>query len=193
MSRRWVIFASVLALALPPWLAMPSLTSTSMRSVPGTTTPVGRYVLVRYRCDNSGALTGDGPVGGETCAAGNWWPAVLGYGARAVTLSGLEYGTGSGEWSLWNCQDPVGSGPGELPTVSAPGFEDPASAPTPGDPDPLCTRINVDAAGLALPLNGTSTQEIHFSGQARTFSHLVVRTDACTGNCDASLALVLVW
>ncbi len=168
-----------------------ALTSTSVKS----TRPTSPYrtELHQYRCDNSNSIPGTDAFGGETCAAGDWWPAVDAHGAKVVTLSGKEYGTGAGQWSLFNCEDPVGSGTNELPTVSRPGIEDPNSAPTPADPDPLCTRINVDASGATIPLDGVGTQEIHFSGQGRTFAHLVVRTDVCTGECDASLALEVAW
>jgi len=149
--------------------------------------PAGHYTETNFRCDNSGSLAGtSGPIGGVTCASGTWFAAVDARGAVLAGLTVIEYGDGSGAWSLWDCIDPPGSD-GTLAGVSPPGVEDPASAPTPADPDPLCTKINLDPDGAEVVLNGVLPRELHFSD--RTFHYLIIRTDTCTGNCDATLQL----
>jgi len=154
-----------------------------------TLTPItpGHFTVNNFRCDPSGSLAGtSGPVGGDACASGTWFDAVDARGAVLAGLTVHEYGTGSGAWSLWDCIDPAGSD-GTLSGVSAPGVEDPASTPTPSDPDPLCTKINYDPDGAEVIANGVLPHELHFSD--RSFNYLIVRTDTCTGNCDATLQL----
>lgn len=185
MSYRIALAVAVLVMASA---ALASLSSVSVTSGQVQVGP-GRLVIRQYRCDVSGGLSGDGPNGGETCATGNWWPAVDARGAQVVSLYSNEYGTGSGAWSLWNCQDPAGRG--ALTGVDAPGTEDPSNTPTPAEPDPLCAKINLDSAGDPLPITGTGLKEIHW--HARNFDFLVVRTDDCTNDCDASLELQVRW
>lgn len=159
----------------------------------GTPIEPGHYLITQFRCDNSGSITGtSGPVGGITCTSGSWFDAVDARGALVGSLSVYEYGAGSGSWSLWNCVNPAGSsGIDAIPGVAAPGIEDPNSAPSSADPDPLCTKVNLDSAGAEIPITGNLTKEVHLN--SRTFDYLVVRTDTCTGNCDASLEVQVRW
>jgi hypothetical protein len=148
----------------------------------------GHYTITNFRCDNSGSIAGtSGAVGGVTCAAGDFFgTAVDARGALNATLSVWEYGTGSGTWSLWDCLDSPGSG-GTITGVDPPGSKDPAGTPTPAAPDPLCTKINMDQAGAEVPVNGITPHKFNLAAQ--TFNYLVVRTDTCTGNCDATLSV----
>lgn len=159
----------------------------------GSPVTPGHYSITQFRCDNSGSLAGtSGPIGGVTCTSGSWFDAVDARGALVGSLSVYEYGTGSGSWSIWNCVRPAGSsGDDAIPGVALPGVEDPASAPSPSDPDPLCVKVNIDNAGAEVPINGLLPHEVHFNN--RTFDYLVVRTDTCTGNCDASLEVQVRW
>lgn len=149
----------------------------------------GRLLERQYRCDNSNAISGTGPNGGEVCATGMHWKAVDARGALFVSLVVNEYGTGSGNWSLWNCQDPAGRG--ALTGVDIPGTEDPLNTPTPAEPDPLCAQINLDLEGNPMPVTGTGLKEVHW--HSRNYDYLVVRVDDCSGNCDASIELQVRW
>lgn len=145
----------------------------------------GHYTLTDFRCDNSGSIAGtSGPIGGITCTSGSWFDAVDARGALNVTVRIHEYGTGSGAWSVYDCMDPPGSG-GTIAGIDPPGTEDPANTPSPADPDPLCTKINYDQAGAEILMNGVLPHKLNLSAQ--TFDYIVVRTDTCTGNCDATI------
>lgn len=153
-----------------------------------TLTPItpGHFTVNNYRCDPSDSIAGEGgSEGGDDCASGTWFAAVDARGAVLAGLSVYEYGSGSGVWSLWDCLDPAGSD--TLAAIAGPGVEDPNAAPSSADPDPLCTKINSDSDGAEVVINGVLTRELHWSD--RSFNYLVVRTDTCTGNCDATLQL----
>lgn len=192
MTRRLLALVVTAALILfSPSSPDAALSTASAQVVYSTATPAGRISTLRIRCDNSGSISGTGQVGGETCATGTWWQAIDATGAKMASLSGREYGDGSAQIGLFNCQMPVGAGAGGIPGLNVPGIDSPTQAPTPAVPGPLCTRINVDLSGATVPWNGVATQEIHWID--RNFDFLVLYMDNCTGNCDLSAQLRVVW
>ena len=189
-ARKILALTVVVALVLfSPSRPDAALSTASSQVIYSTSTPVGRITTLRIRCDNSESIAGTGPAGGEICATGTWWQSVDATGARMVSISGREYGAGSAQIGLFNCMMPVGAG--SIAGVNVPGVDAPTQAPTPAVPGPLCTRINVDAAGAAVPFNGVATQEIHWT--SRNFDHLVAFMDNCTSNCDLSVQLHVIW
>ena len=140
-----------------------------------------------FRCDNSASIAGIGDSGGVICESGDWSSAVDCRGFTQVTLHYFEYGAGSGRVRLWNCVDPVGSPTTKnsplIAGVTIPGVEDPSSAPSAADPDPLCVDL-VAGAGATVIGTVAGTQQLTISDVG--LNYLVGEIDDCTGNCDGT-------
>lgn len=191
-KSRIVPFLLAAALALLPSVPEAALSEVSSRVTYSTATPVGRITTMTMRCDNSAAIAGVGPAGGETCVSGSWWPSVDAKGAKLVGFYAFKTGaSGSGKWSLYNCLVPAGAvGPGAIAGIDIPGVEDPAGTPSAADPDPLCEKMNTDANGTEIQMTGVSPVALQFAD--RTYGSLIVRTDSCT-DCNATLELQVIW
>lgn len=194
---RMLIVGVLLVLSTHPGLRA-GLQSTSVTEDQDAGDLRTRYVSYKIRCDNSGSISGSGPIGGVVCATGDWFvdPSTgLGFdarGAREVEFWADEVGTGSAEWSLYSCLRPVGTrGSGAISGLQGPGLDDPTGVPTASVPGPSCVKINVDSAGNDLVVTGTDLQRLIFT--AGSFEYLVPYLNDCTGDCDGSAGLRITW
>jgi len=181
----WLTLLTVGALLVPGVaLAQASNISTSKRTIQNSENHLEVQLV---RCDASASITGDSPVGGETCEAGDWSEAL---DCRNFTNLGATYfeysAAGSSVVKIWDCL----SLPGTTTTASssggtAPSVEAPGATPSAADPDPLCVDLTL---GAGVTLNGTAagTQLMNLSNQKLHF--IVGEIDACT-SCDSTLVV----
>lgn len=177
---RWLTFFSVLALVVPSlgW-AQSQKTISKIQRHSGET----HQEVQLIRCDSSSSITGNSPLGGESCTAGDWSIAMDCRDATNISIRYHEYSAaGSSVAKIWDCL----SIPGPVSTPSTlggtvPGTEAPGATPSAADPDPLCVDIT---AAASVTMNGTTTQLFNLSNQKLHF--IVGEIDACT-NCDSTL------
>lgn len=196
MKRAAALF---LALVLLPQLAIPAGVSSTFVQLVDT----GRFKLWRpLRVDVSTSIASTDPrIGGQTIASGDWVNKPMNcQGASEVTLYYWEYGTGSGAVKVWECLQTVGSPgayPGPFPSgstsiaaLAAVGVEDPASAPTPADPDPFCVEATQGVAVDGVNA-GSGGDKVTISSSG--FGLYLIEQDDCTGNCDGEVLFACEW
>lgn len=186
--KTWIYWIVLVALLAPAsaWAAAGQLTTSFEQRANSD----AHFEVQLIRCDNSAAIAGSGPVGGETCESGDWSRVVDARGYTNVSIGFFEYGGGSGAAKLWNCMSVPGGPPAAPSTVggSVPGTEAPGEAPSAADPDPLCVSLD-DAAGVSIVGTAATVQSLNISDQVLHF--LVGEIDDCTGECDSTLFLSL--
>ena len=139
------------------------------------------------RCDNSTSISnanGDA-LGGQLCEAGDWTTAVDCRGMSNISIRYFEYSAqGTSVAKIWDCTlRPGPVGVGSTLGGSEPGVEDPSSAPSAADPDPMCVSLDdgvpvvIDGANPGVQVVNLSEQELHF---------IVGEIHACT-DCDSTL------
>ena len=177
--KRWTILI-VGVLLLAPSLALAAaeqLTNTYLQI--SNTSEVQNLQLIR--CVAGGG--DDTPAGGEDCEAGDWSKPVDARNFNYVTLQYQEYSAaGSSTAKLWSCEYMPGGTTSEGGSV--PGLEDPASAPTAADPDPICVSLD-DAAGATVDGLTTGNQGFTLEGK---FGFIIGEIHACS-SCDSTMRL----
>ena len=182
--RLWLTL-TVLALAVPTvsWAAASNITTSKVQRHGGE----HHQEVQLIRCDASASITGDSPLGGETCEAGDWSAPMDCRDATNIGVRYFEYSAaGSSVVKIWDCLKV----PGAAPNTSSgggtiPGTEAPGGTPSAADPDPLCVDIT---AAASVTLNGTAagTQMMNLSNQK--LHYIIGEIDACT-NCDSTLVV----
>lgn len=180
MKCRIITFLVVLLFAPAAWGAAAQLTD-SYLDLGGTQHSKS---IMAIRCDNSAAIAGTTGIGGETCESGDWSRALDCQDAQHLTVQFFEYGTGSAQLFVWNCQKIAGS---TSAGGTSPGEEAPASAPSAADPDPLCYELTTPA-GIA-DFDGLAAGDtfLHLSGNQ--FHHVIAEIENCTSDCDSTVIL----
>lgn len=137
-----------------------------------------------FFCDETPGIDGIGVGGGSLdCATNEWSQAIDARWATSLTISMYEWGSGSAEIKLWDCINTAANGATDASLV-IPGVDDPSLVRSEGDLEPnsaLCTDLTA-AAGVTMVGTPAGIQKLTLS--ERSFNHLVIEIEVCTGNCD---------
>ncbi len=165
--NKWIFLAAFLVLGGVVFAAQ-DINNLVRRNAGGLTWRFRDAQLIR--CDDSLALTDSAGA----CSAGDWSDVLDCRGMTTMTAMFHVY-SGTAEARIWNCANSEG--------FSLPGVEDPASAPTSADPDPLCSDLT---AGAGVTMEGSAVTL--FGRDELALSYLIGEIQACT-NCDATLSI----